>query len=267
MIFDVISLFLCFLTVGIVAGLLAGLFGIGGGMVVVPAMWYLSPWLGLNESIQMPLIYGTSFGCIAVTTFSSTRSHYQLGNISWQAARFLVPSLMITAILASTFITKIDRHVIVKIFAILLIFLAIRMLRKSKFHTQMKVITPTNTSIAGILIGLASSVGGIGGGGFVVPFLTSRGISIKPAIGTAALCSFGLGLASAIGYAVQGFGNPQLPLHSFGFIYLPALFGITIASFFTARLGAKLVNRLPVTTIKKAFAVFLILVAMNMFFK
>ncbi len=262
-----LGFFICFLILGAFSGFLAGLFGIGGGMVVVPALFYLLPWLGINSPLQMSIILGTSFATIAITTLASTEKHYKLGNIQWEAAKYLAPTLVLTGYIASDFITKLDKHLVVKIFAVLMVYLAVKMFRSIKKVVQDKKLTPISAIVGGIGIGLAASAAGIGGGGFTVPFLNSRGISIKKAIGTSAFCSMVLGLSSAISYMIHGWGLATLPPYSLGYVYVPAVVGITSASFFTAKLGARMVDKLPVPTLKKCFAGLLIVIAIDMLFR
>lgn len=260
-------IWLSFLGIGALSGLLAGLFGIGGGIVIVPAMWYLIPYLPIPDNLQMSLILGTSFGCIVITTIVASYRHYRLGNVQWQLVKVLALTMMITAYVASGLITDLDRSLMGKIFGGILIFIALRMLFKRQKSPPKKYFTTVNTILTGIIIGLISSIAGVGGGSFVVPFLSSRGLEIRKAIGTAGFCSLCFGLASAGSYIFRGWNVLDLPPHCLGFIYLPALLGITFASVFTAQIGAKLVNKLPVTTLHKIFAVFLIGVAISMLFK
>ena len=114
---------------------------------------------------------------------------------------------------------------------------------------------------------MASSAAGIGGGGFIVPFLNSRGIDMKKAIGSSAFCGMLLGLSGMLSFAVSGWGNTTMPEYSLGYIYLPAVLGITAASFFTSKLGATATSKLPVPILKKGFALLLIVIAVDMFLK
>ena len=120
---------------------------------------------------------------------------------------------------------------------------------------------------AGAIIGALSSVAGIGGGAFIVPFLNSRGLEMKKAIGTSSFCGAFLGLSGMFSFMVSGWGVNGMPDYSLGYIYLPALVGITLTSYFTSKLGANAANVLPVPMLKKAFAVMLVLIAINMFLK
>ena len=262
-----ISFFAVFLLLGAITGFLAGLFGIGGGLIVVPALVYILPLLGIPNSILMSVTLATSFSTIVVTSFGSAQRHYKLGNIQWNAIKILVPTLMITTYLASGLITQLDRNIVSKLFAVLMLYLSIRMFRSIKVTVQDKSLTPLSALVGGVSIGLASSAAGIGGGGLLVPFLNERGISIKKSIGTSAICSMLLGLSGTIGYIRHGWNVADLPEYSLGYVYLPALLGITLASFFTSKLGASATSKLPVATLKRYFALLLVVIAINMFMK
>lgn len=257
------------LLVGCIVGFLAGLFGIGGGLVIVPTLVYLLPMMGVPEPLLMSTALGTSFATIVITGFSSAQRHHKLGNIVWDAVKILAPVIMVTVFICGLFIGKLDRAVAAKLFACLVVYLAIKMLLsiKAKATQSSKTLTTTSSIVGGILIGMASSAAGIGGGGFIVPFLNSRGIDMKKAIGSSAFCGMLLGLSGMLSFAVSGWGNTTMPEYSLGYIYLPAVLGITATSFFTSKLGATATSKLPVPILKKGFALLLIVIAVDMFLK
>ena len=264
-----LTFFLFCLLAGCAAGFLAGLFGIGGGMVIVPMMVYLLPIVGVPDSLLMSTALGTSFATIVITAFSSAQRHHKLGNVVWSTLKYFAPALMISAFISGQYISKLPPEISGKLFACLVVYLAVKMILsiKPKNVEPNKKITPLSSIIGGSLIGMISSVAGIGGGGFIVPFLNSRNVDIKKAIGTSAFCGMLMGIAGMLSFMVSGWGTPGMPNYSIGFVYLPAVLGITITSFFTSKLGANMTNRLPVSTLKKGFATFLIVVAINMLLK
>lgn len=257
------------LLVGCVVGFLAGLFGIGGGLIIVPVLVYLLPMVSVPEPLLMSTALGTSFATIVITGFSSAQRHHKLGNVVWNAVKILAPAIMASVFVSGLFIGKLDRDIAAKLFACLVVYLAIKMVVsvKPKSVPSNKKLTPISAVIGGILIGMASSAAGIGGGGFIVPFLNSRGIEMKKAIGSSAFCGMLLGLSGMLSFMVSGWGNAAMPDYSLGYIYLPAVFGITATSFFTSKLGATATNKLPVPTLKKGFALLLIVIAIDMFLK
>lgn len=257
------------LAVGAIVGFLAGLFGIGGGLIVVPVLVYLLPMMGVPEPQLMSTALGTSFATIVITGFASAQRHHKLGNIVWDAVKILAPVIMISVFICGLFIGKLDRDIAAKLFACLVVYLAVKMVIsiKPKANETAKPLTPLSSVIGGILIGMASSAAGIGGGGFIVPFLNSRGIEMKKAIGSSAFCGMLLGTSGMLSFMVSGWGNSAMPDYSLGYIYLPAVLGITATSFFTSKLGATATSKLPVSTLKKGFALLLILIAIDMFLK
>ena len=264
-----LTFFLFCLLAGCVAGFLAGLFGIGGGMVIVPMMVYLLPIVGVPDSLLMSTALGTSFATIVVTAFSSAQRHHKLGNVVWSTLKYFAPALMISAFISGQYISKLPHDVSSKLFACLVVYLAAKMILsiKPKNIDPNKKITPLSSIIGGALIGMASSVAGIGGGGFIVPFLNSRGIDMKKAIGSSAFCGMLLGISGMFSFMLSGWGNAAMPEYSLGYIYFPAVLCITVTSFFTSKLGATATSKLPVPTLKKGFALLLIIIAVDMFIR
>ncbi|WP_118845799.1 sulfite exporter TauE/SafE family protein [Haemophilus haemolyticus] len=264
-----LSFILLCLLVGAVAGFFAGLFGIGGGLMIVPVLVYLLPMVGVPESLLMSTALGTSFATIVITGFSSAQRHHKLGNVVWSAVKVLAPSIMLSVFICGFFIGKLDRDISSKLFACLVVYLAVKMVLsiKPKTNKTVKPLTIQSSIIGGILIGMASSAAGIGGGGFIVPFLNSRGIDMKKAIGSSAFCGMLLGTSGMFSFMLSGWGNAAMPEYSLGYIYFPAVLCITATSFFTSKLGATATSKLPVPTLKKGFALLLITIAVDMFIR
>ncbi|WP_118795459.1 sulfite exporter TauE/SafE family protein [Haemophilus haemolyticus] len=263
------SFILLCLLVGAVAGFFAGLFGIGGGLMIVPVLVYLLPMVGVPEPLLMSTALGTSFATIVITGFSSAQRHHKLGNVVWSAVKILAPSIMVSVFICGFFIGKLDRDISSKLFACLVVYLAVKMVLsiKPKTNKTVKPLTTQSSIIGGILIGMASSAAGIGGGGFIVPFLNSRGIDMKKAIGSSAFCGMLLGTSGMFSFMLSGWGNAAMPEYSLGYIYFPAVLCITATSFFTSKLGATATSKLPVPTLKKGFALLLITIAVDMFIR
>ena len=262
-------LFLTYLLVGTVTGFLAGLFGIGGGTVIVPMLIVLLPQSGIADAQLLPMALGTSFATIVFTSIASARQHHKLGNVDFSVFRFFVPMLMLSVFVCSWLVTFLSKAVLVKIFAVMMLFLSGKMLCSSRQTTLIvaKPMTPKIQLLAGGIIGTLASFAVIGGGGFIVPFLNSRGFTMKRAIGTSSACGVLLALGATVSFMLSGQKMAHVPEYSIGFVYLPAFFGIVLASTFTSKWGAICASKLPVSVLKKAFAVFLCAVAISMFFK
>lgn len=263
-----LTFFLICLVVGAFVGFLAGLFGIGGGLIIVPTLVYLLPMVGVPDNLLMSTALGTSFATIVITSFSSAQRHYKLGNVVWDAVKILIPVLMLSTFISTGVVSQLDKSLSSKLFAILVVYMAIKMVISIKPQTKNnKTLTPLSSAIGGVLIGIASSIAGIGGGGFIVPFLNSRGVDMKKAIGSSAVCGMLLGLSGAVSFMRSGWNVAEMPEYSLGYVYLPAVLGITLTSFFTSKLGATTTTKLPVPTLKRYFAMMLIVIALNMIFK
>ena len=260
-----ITLFLICLLVGCLVGFLAGLFGIGGGLVIVPVLVYLLPLAGVPDSLLMTTALGTSFATIIVTGASSAYNHYKIGNIRWSSLKVFAPSIMIATYLASLFISNLPRELASKIFAALVVYLAAKMVLSVKSKTGDKPLTTQAAIIGGSVIGILSSGAGIGGGGFIVPFLNSRGYEMKQAIGSSSFCGMLLALSGTLSYITSGWNNANMPDWSLGYVYLPAMLGIVATSMFTTKFGALTATNLPVARLKRYFAIFLLLIAVKMF--
>ncbi|QEH17148.1 sulfite exporter TauE/SafE family protein [Histophilus somni] len=263
-----LTFFLICLGVGTFAGFLAGLFGIGGGLIIVPTLVYLLPMVGVPDNLLMSTALGTSFATIVITSFSSAQRHYKLGNVVWDAVKILIPTLMLSTFVFTGIVSQLDKSLSSKLFAVLVAYMAIRMIISTKIQIKnTRKLTPLSSVIGGVLIGIVSSIAGIGGGGFIVPFLNSRGVDIKKAIGSSAVCGMLLGLSGALSFMRSGWGVTEMPEYSLGYVYLPAVLGITITSFFTSKIGATTTSKLPVPTLKRYFAIMLCVIALNMLFK
>lgn len=262
-----LSFILICLVIGAIVGFLAGLFGIGGGLIIVPVLVYLLPMVGVPDPLLMSTALGTSFATIVITGFSSAQRHHKHGNIVWSAVKVLAPTIMLTTFISGLFIGKLDKSVSSKIFACLVVYLAIKMILSIKPKEVIKTLTYQASVVGGILIGLASSAAGIGGGGFIVPFLNSRGIEMKKAIGSSAFCGMLLGLAGMLSFMLGGWNIENMPDYSIGYVYFPAVLSITATSFFTSKLGATTTTKLPVPVLKRYFALLLIVIAIDMFLK
>lgn len=258
--------FVICLIAGCFAGFLAGLFGIGGGLVIVPVLVYLLPMIGVPDHQLMSVALGTSFATIVITSSSSAYNHYKVGNVNLSSLKVFAPMLMLSTYISSLFVSQLPKAYSSKIFACLVIILASKMILSIKSAKGNKPLTHTAAAVGGGLIGVASSGAGIGGGGFIVPFLNARGYEMRQAIGSSAFCGALVAVSGGSSYITSGWNVVDMPAYSLGYIYLPAVLAITATSFFTTKFGVMLTSRLPVATLKKAFAVFLICVAIRMIF-
>lgn len=266
--------FLLYLIAGALAGVLSGLFGVGGGIIIVPILVVLFTQHGFAPAHIMHIALGTSLATIIFTSLSSARAHHKRGNVDWRMFRQLAPLVVVGTLLGSLLAAQMNSQLLKLIFAFFLLGVALQLLisptAKSSASPQSAVSSrPWMNRGAGLLIGVASSLVGIGGGTITVPYLIYCGEQVRRAIGTSSAIGLPIAVAGSVGYIVNGMAASQhahavLPAMSLGFIYLPAFAGIALASMLTAPLGTSLAQRLPVVTLKRLFAVLLIVVGAKM---
>ncbi len=257
------TVWLMYVALGAFAGVLAGLLGVGGGLVIVPVLTFIFTSQHLPDVHILHLALGTSLASIMFTSISSLRAHHLRGAVDWLVVRRISFGIMVGTFGGSWVAAQLSTRFLKSFFVVFLYFVAIQMLLniKPKSHRQL----PGRSALFGVggLIGGVSSLVGIGGGSMSVPFLVWCNVAIHRAIGTSAAIGFPIALAGAMGYVVNGLSIP-LPPHSLGFVYLPALIGIAAASIVTAPLGAKLAHSLPIDKLKKTFALLLIVMGTKM---
>jgi uncharacterized protein len=259
-----LSVILLYLGLGAVAGVLAGLLGIGGGLIIVPMLVFALAWQGVAAEHLMHLALGTSLATIIFTAVSSFMAHHRRGAVRWEVVRRIVPGILVGT-LGGTFVAAaLSTNFLKGFFVLFLYFVAFQMLTGRKPNPSRELPGPAGMFGAGGTIGIFSSLVGIGGGTLSVPFMVWCNIGLHQAIGTSAAIGFPIAVAGTIGYVVNGLGASDLPAYSLGFIYLPALLAIVAASVFTAPLGVRLAHSLPVDRLKKIFALLLIAVGTRM---
>lgn len=255
---------LLFAFAGALAGFLAGLLGIGGGMIIVPALILSFHWQGVSPDVLTHLAVGTSLASIVFTSISSVRTHHQNQGVDWPLFRLLAPALMVGSVLGAQIAHALPARALQLIIATFAIWTGVKMLLARKPQAEDQTV-PGHARLAGAggLIGAASAIFGIGGGSLMVPYLVHHGLAMRRAVGTAAACGFPIAIAGTIGFIWSGWREPGLPAGSSGYIYWPALVGIALTSIVFAHYGAMSAHRLPAATLKRAFGVVLILVGIR----
>ena len=251
------------LITGGIAGILAGLLGIGGGILIVPVLVFIFRYQGVDPSIIMHMAIGTSLATIVVTSLSSIREHQAHGAIIWSIVKLIAPSIVIGALLGAIVADALPSDTLRLIFAPFMLLVAFQMAfgRPPKPHRQLP--EKPGMFLTGGVVGSLSSILGIGGGSLSVPFMTFCNVSVRKAVATSAAIGFPIALAGTIGFIVSGWNAEYLPKWSLGYVDLKAALSIVIASALTAPLGAKLTHIMPVSLLKKVFAVLLVIVAIK----
>ena len=252
---------LLYLALGAVAGVLAGLLGIGGGLVLVAALVWLLPTQGVPAGEAVHVALATALASIVLTGLSSARAHHRRGSVLWPTVAWLVPGLVLGGWLGSGLATSLDGAWLRAFIAVYCYLAAAQMALdwpRSRLERADAPRGPGYTA-AGAGIGAVSALVGIGGGSMTVPLLVWRGVRPVRAVGTSSACGVAIALASAAGYALQG--APQgLPAGSWGYVFLPAAVGIALASVLTAPWGTRLAHRISGPALRRLFAAFLAVV-------
>lgn len=257
---------LTYIVLGVAAGLLAGLLGVGGGIVIVPMLTFTFALQGLPQEHIQHLALGTSLATIIFTSVASLRAHHVRGAVSWAVVRQITPGILCGTLSGSWFAAALSGDFLRVFFIIFTFFVAWQMLSSRLPKASRQIPGILGLFGTGSVIGGISSLVGIGGGSMSVPFLIWCNQNARVAIGTSAAIGFPIALAGATGFLLNGLKVSGLPPYSFGFIYLPALAGIAVTSYLTAPLGAKLAHNLPIPKLKKGFAVLLIATGCKMLY-
>lgn len=253
--------FLLYALTGVIAGFLAGLLGVGGGLVIVPALFAIYMGLGYESNHLMHIALGTSLATIIFTSISSVWAHHKRGAVMWSAVIRLSPGIVIGAWLGALIAKYLPSDNLRWIFGVFELYVATQMLFSLRPSAHRSLPGNAGMFAAGGGIGVVSSIVGIGGGTLTVPFLSWCNTVMQKAVATSAACGLPIAVAGAMGFVVAGWGIEGLPTQSLGYVHLPSMLGVAVASVMIAPLGAKLAHQLPAKTLKRIFAVVLYLIA------
>lgn len=254
-----------YLVIGAFAGILSGLFGVGGGVVVIPALSavYLHYSAIPNEYV-MQMAVGTSLAIIITTSLSSLYAHHKREAVRWSMFRLMLPGLVIGSILGAIAAHYLPSSYLQIIFGIFLLIIGFRMLLTRSRLNSDKSMSNFFVLIASILIGALSSLLGVGGGTLLVPFLLRSGMDMREATGTSVACGLSVGITATASFMVAGIFSLVPVPWSTGYIYWPAFFGVALSSTLFAPIGAMFAHTLPRDLLKSIFGLFLLLMACDM---
>lgn len=253
-----------YLALGAFVGFFAGLLGIGGGAAMVPVLAFIYAAKGFDAAQVVHLALGTSMATILFTSVSSVRAHHGHGAVNWAMVKRMAPGIVAGTFGGALLASVLDVRLLSVVFTLLIYYIASQMFFGKKPEAGAAPVRTADLHLKSALIGVISSLTATGGAALVVAFLVRRGIRIHEAIGTAAAIGWPLAAAGTAGYVLTGFGQRGLPEYSIGFVYLPGLAGIVVASMLMAPLGAKLAHRTPGALLKKIFAAVLFALATKM---
>jgi uncharacterized protein len=247
------------LALGVVSGFLAGLLGVGGGMLLVPFLTLILSNRGLPAGLAVKMAIATSMATILFTSLSSVRAHHARGAVRWDLLRGLAPGIVFGGLAAGAGVFSIVKgRGLALFFALFIGFSALQMLRDRKPAPSRQMPGFAGQTVVGSAIGLLSGLLGAGGAFMSVPFMTWCNVPIRQAVGTSAALGFPIALASVVGYLVSGWRLPPALPGAFGWLYLPAVVVISAASVTLAPLGARVAHRSDTTRLKRLFALLLL---------
>jgi len=253
-----------YLMIGAAVGFLAGLLGVGGGMVMVPMLVFVFKAKGFPAEHMMHLSLATSMATIVFTSLSSVRAHHSHGAVDWRVARAMAPGIVAGALSATLVAGFVPTRPLAVFFAVFMLYASLQMFFEVKPKPSHQLPGAAGLFGVGAGIGALSSALAAGGAFLSIPFLARCNVPLKRAIGTAAANGFPIAVAGAAGYVLNGLRVEGLPEGSLGFVYLPALALIVTASMPLAPLGARLAHRLPVKRLRIVFAFLLLGLALRM---
>ncbi len=257
-----------YVALGLFTGLSAGLLGIGGGMVMVPALaMFFAAQSTFPPGESLHLALGTSMATILFTSFSSLRAHHQHGSVLWNVVIKITPGILVGTVLGSLVAAQVSAKPLAIFFASIVSIVALQMLLDLKPKAARDLPGTLAVLLTGVAIGTISTLAAIAGGAFTVSFLRWCNVKMQKAIGTSAAVGFPLSIGGTLGYIYNGWGDAGLPEWSLGFVYLPALLWMVPPSMLMAPVGARLAHRLPVALLRRLFACLLVTMAIRMVWK
>ncbi len=257
-------IFIAYMALGAIAGLLAGLFGIGGGVIVVPVLVLAFNVQGINPEVVFYMAIATSLANIIFTSLSSIRTHHKKGAIEWPLVKPIALGMLLGSLIGVNTALSIPGIYLQASFGVFAIFLSLRIMLSAAQLGKLSLPGTLGLGATGVFIGWVSALFGIGGGNLLVSWLSNRQLVMQKAVATASACGFSIAIAGAISNAVLGWSQSMLPSYSLGYIYLPALLGIVSTSFIAANYGAKIAHQLSALVLKRLFAWMLLLVGLRM---
>ncbi len=259
------GLVLALVVTGAIAGVLAGLLGVGGGIVIVPVLYHLFTLLDIDESVRMHVTVGTSLATIIPTSIMSSRAHRRRGSLDVSLIRRLMPGVVVGVVLGAIASRYLGGGVLTAVFAVVALAVALNMaFKRDGFALADGLPGPAGTALIGGGIGGVSTLMGIGGGTLSVPILNALRVPMHTAVGTGAMLGMVISLPGALAFVVNGLGVPLRPPLSLGYVNLLGMALIVPATMATTGWGARLAHRIDARRLRQVFALFLALTSARM---
>jgi uncharacterized membrane protein YfcA len=255
---------ICYAFLGMSAGLMAGMLGVGGGLLIVPVLIWLFTLQGFEYEVISHAAIGTSLASIVTTSISSASAHHRHGAVNWKVVFQLSGGLFAGGLLGAWLASVLNTAILQLLFGLFAVSVGLQMFFSTQAVSNRRLPQWPVMNGVGVLIGSISGIVGIGGGSMTVPFLTWHNLSMRQAVAISSACGLPIAVAGFIGFVATGWDNPAMPELSWGYIYLPALIAVAILSLLLAPLGARLAHRLPVLLLKRFFAVLLVVIGIKL---
>lgn len=258
-----------YLLIGAIAGFAAGLFGVGGGLIIVPILYIVFTQMNYDPNVIMHIAVGTSLATIIVTSISSVTAHHKKGAVLWSVFRNLAPGLVAGSFLGAGIADLMSGQHLQLVIGVFAVWMAYKMFKGAHAVVDPNRHLPSAALqlAAGSGIGVASAIFGIGGGSLTVPYLNRHGVVMQKAVATSAACGLPIAVAGALGFMWFG-AKEQIDVpNTIGYVHVYAFFGISVMSFITAKFGAKVAHRLSPAMLKKCFAGLLVVVGCYFIYK
>lgn len=253
-----------FALLGAMAGTVAGLLGVGGGILVVPGLALLLAGGEVPADRLMQVAVGTSLANIVVTSLSSIRAHHRRGAVRWPVVARMTPGIVAGALLGAVIADLLPTRTLAIVFGVFLLLVAARLAFGGQPAPHRQLPGPVGLAGVGTGVGTLSSLLGIGGGTMTVPFLAWCNVSLREAVATSAACGLPIAVAGTAGFILAGLGTPAMPALATGYVYWPAFIAVAPLSIAFAPLGARLAHTIPVATLRRGFALFVLIVGTRM---
>ena len=257
---------LTYLLAGALAGFIAGLFGVGGGIIMVPVFVFCFEAQGFDASVLTHMAIASSLACIVFTSISSTRKHHLLGGVDWHVLSKVAPSIVLGAILGVLLALQINGQDLRVLLGIFVMLVAVRMLRSQQPENASDRVSTRTMFPIGLSIGGISALFGIGGGTLSVPYFHRLGLPMKRVVGTAAACGLPIALTGAIANITFTLDSTLTPKYSWGYIYLPAVVMTSLVSVAFARKGAQFAQVMNAERLKQLFSICLFAIGIKFVF-
>lgn len=254
------------LALGSFIGIVAGMFGIGGGGILVPILTTIFISINMPTNTVVHIALGTTMCTIIITSLSSFRSQHKKGAVKWDLFRIMAPGVIIGTFLGTFLASKLESLPLAIIFSIFMFLLSMQMFFSKNIQSARKLFSAKIQLFVAFLIGGFSALLSVGGGGMIVPYLSWQNVDIKKAIGTSSSIGFPLSISGTIGYIINGWEHTSLDNLYLGYVYLPAVFCIALTSYFFAPIGVKMVHKIPSQNVKKIFAILPLFLSIKMIY-